>query len=307
MTVGEQLNPPRILIVDDEPTNIQALAHLLKTDYHIQVATNGEKALRIACDATPPDLILLDVEMPELGGHEVCQKLKDNPETRNIPIIFVTGRASTEDEEIGLSLGAVDYISKPFTPSITRARVRNHIDLKLKTDKLEQLSRLDGLTELPNRRLFDERLSEEWGRAKRNREELSLVMLDVDEFKNFNDNYGHSEGDACLRRVACVLSSTISRSADMVARYGGEEFVALLPATDSPGAGCLAEAFRAAVEGLSLRHEFSSSSAVVTLSLGTATYTPDESIDSPDELLRMADKALYEAKSAGRNRVKSYN
>ncbi|MFP4130226.1 MAG: response regulator, partial [Halorhodospira sp.] len=191
---------PRVLIVDDEPTNIQALARLLKAEYHTQVATGGDKALALAAGEPQPDLILLDVVMPEPDGHEVCRRLKADPRTQDIPVIFVTGRAGAEDEERGLELGAVDYIAKPFTPAITRHRVRTHVELKRKTDALERLAQRDGLTDLPNRRQLDRQLHEEWARAQRGGTALSVAMMDIDHFKAYNDHYGHGAGDTCLRR-----------------------------------------------------------------------------------------------------------
>jgi len=294
---------PRVLIVDDEPTNIQALARLLKADYHTQVATGGEKALALAAGDPQPDLILLDVVMPEPDGYEVCRRLKADPRTHGIPVIFVTGRTGTEDEERGLELGAVDYIAKPFTPAITRHRVRTHVELKRKTDALERLAQRDGLTDLPNRRQLDRQLHEEWARAQRGGTALSVVMMDIDHFKAYNDHYGHGAGDTCLRRVAHALAEVPARTTDLVARYGGEEFIALLPYTEAQDARALAERFRAAVAGLGLPHDYASTERLVTVSVGVATATPVPGDENPGTLREAADQALYAAKSAGRNRV----
>ena len=304
MTQDATLETPRILIVDDQPSNIQVLAHLLQGDYHIQVATGGEKALELAHKEPQPDLILLDVIMPNPDGYEVCRRLKADPGTHDIPVIFVTGRNAAEDEERGLELGAVDYITKPFTPTITRHRVRNHVDLKRKTDALERLAQLDGLTELPNRRQLDQQLREEWGRAKRGETVISLVMMDIDHFKPYNDHYDHGAGDECLRRVARALAQVSGRSTDLIARYGGEEFAALLPYTEASGAHGVAERFREAVAGLELPHAYADA-GIVTLSLGVATVTPGPRDDDPGVLLEAADGALYAAKEAGRNRVEA--
>jgi len=300
---GQPTEPAIILIVDDEPTNIQALAHLLKADYRIRVASSGEKALEIAATDPQPDLILLDVVMPAPDGYEVCRRLKAEPHTHDLPVIFVTGRDSAADEELGLELGAVDYITKPFSPRITRTRVRNHVDLKRKTDALARLSQRDGLTDLANRRVLDHRLEEEWARAQRGGTALSLVMMDIDHFKLYNDHYGHGDGDECLRRVAQALLAVPGRTSDLVARYGGEEFIALLPYTDADDAKRMAERFRAAVAGLELPHETSATAATVTLSVGVAAHSPGDPTDSAEQLLRAADQALYAAKRAGRNRV----
>ncbi|MBK5937132.1 diguanylate cyclase [Halorhodospira halophila] len=299
---GQPTEPPTILIVDDEPTNIQALAHLLKDDYRIRVTAAGEKALAIAAADPQPDLILLDVVMPEPDGYEVCRRLKADPRTQGIPVIFVTGRDSAADEERGLELGAVDYIIKPFSPRITRTRVRNHVELKRKTDALERLSQRDGLTDLPNRRVLDQRLGEEWTRSQRGGTPLSVVMMDIDHFKPFNDHYGHGAGDDCLRRVARALAGVPGRTTDLVARYGGEEFIALLPYTDKADAWRMAERFRTAVAALQLTHGHTTT-GIVTLSVGVATHNAGDGTASAEQLQQAADRALYAAKQAGRNRT----
>jgi len=289
-----------ILIVDDAPANIQVLANALKGDYRIRVANSGARAIEVA-RATQPDLILLDVMMPELDGYEVCRRLKDDPSTSHIPVIFVTARNETQDEMRGLDLGAVDYITKPIELPILNARVRTHVNLKLKTDLLEQLALLDGLTCIPNRRRFDQQIQQEWQRARRERNPLALVMIDVDDFKRYNDHYGHGAGDECLRRVARALSETLNRPADLLARYGGEEFALLLPNTDAEGACRIAERCRAAISALQLPHAASSVGPVVSISLGVAaTQAP---MPSARDLVEEADRALYQAKQAGRNRV----
>lgn len=291
-----------ILIVDDEPTNVQALAKLLKNDYRIQVANNGEKALAIARGSEQPDLILLDIQMDGIDGYEVCRQLKEAPLTNTIPVIFVTGQDAVSDEEKGFKLGAVDFISKPFHPAIVRARVRTHMNLKIKTDLLEQISMLDGLTGIPNRRFFDEQFQKEGSRALRESLPFSVIMMDIDHFKGYNDNYGHGAGDDCLQKVARALASALSRPADMVARYGGEEFVALLPNTNLEGASKVAEDLRSAVESLAILHEYSSTAKVVTLSLGVATLEANGDEKMLSELLKQADNVLYKAKEGGRNR-----
>lgn len=295
-----------ILIVDDEPTNIQALGNLLKDEYRIRVATSGEKALAMLHNSGQPlpDLILLDIQMPGIDGYDVCRSVKADPNTSSIAIIFVTARNTISEEEFGLNLGAVDYIVKPFNPAIVRARVHTHIKLKQKTDLLEQYALLDGLTGVPNRRHFDEQYAAETKRSLREGHPLSAIMMDIDHFKAFNDHYGHGAGDQCLQKVARALAGTLSRPGDRVCRYGGEEFVALLPGTDADGAREVAERMRLAVEGLAIRHDYSSTGPVVTMSLGAATLEPGADIE-PDALLKRADQALYAAKEAGRNRVES--
>ncbi|MFA7240346.1 MAG: PleD family two-component system response regulator [Sulfuricellaceae bacterium] len=296
-------NKPLILIVDDTPTNIQVLAETLRTDYRVKVATSGKAALAIANHPdSRPDLILLDVMMPEMDGYEVCRRLKQESATQGIPVIFVTAKGDVTDEEHGLRLGAMDYIVKPFHLAIVRARVQNHINLKMKTDQLESLALIDGLTGIPNRRRFDEALGHEWKRALRNGTPLVLIMADIDHFKAYNDNYGHGAGDQCLKAVAKALANSLERPSDILARYGGEEFAAVLPDTDAEGARLLAERLRANVAALTLPHRFSSVVDHVTISVGYTSLEPTHD-QSPLALLQLADKMLYQAKEQGRNRV----
>lgn len=294
---------PLILIVDDTPTNIQVLAEALRTNYRVKVATSGKAALSIASHPdSRPDLILLDVMMPEMDGYEVCRRLKQNPATQGIPVIFVTAKSDVTDEEQGLRLGAMDYIVKPFHLAIVKARVQNHVNLKIRTDLLESLALVDGLTGIPNRRRFDEALDNEWKRAMRNATPLALIMADIDYFKAYNDNYGHGAGDQCLKGVAQALAKSLGRPTDILARYGGEEFVAILPDTGAEGAHQLADRWRTGVAALALPHQFSAAADHVTISAGYAAFKP-ESGQSPQTLLDLADKMLYQAKEQGRNRV----
>jgi diguanylate cyclase (GGDEF)-like protein len=289
-----------ILVVDDSPENLQVISAVLKQDYRVKVAINGERALALATAAEPPDLILLDVMMPGMDGYEVCARLKQNPVTARIPVLFVSSRDDEEDEARGLSLGAIDYIVKPIRPSIVQARVRNHIELKRSRDLLEQLTTQDHLTGISNRRRFDDSLAQEWQRAAREQTPLSLVAIDIDHFKAYNDHYGHPQGDQCLIRVARALATCVTRPTDLVARCGGEEFAGLLPSTDSAGAARLAGQMRAAIEAEGLEHARSPTHPHVTISLGVATVVP-QAEESAQLLVDLADAALYEAKGAGRN------
>ena len=291
-----------VLIVDDMPTNIQVLAESLRMEYRVRVASSGKAAFEIIAKLGAPDLILLDVMMPDMDGYEVCRRLKQMPETKNVPVIFVTAKSDAVDEEYGLRLGAVDYIAKPFHLPIVSARVQNHINLKMKTDLLESQAMLDGLTNISNRRRFDETLESEWKRAQRSATPLSLIIADIDFFKRYNDNYGHGVGDVCLKKVAASLASSIDRPSDLVARYGGEEFVILLPGTEAAGAHAIAERFRSNVENMHIPHEYSDASKYVTVSIGLACAIPDAEI-KPTGLLKLADEMLYQAKETGRNRV----
>ena len=292
---------PTLLIVDDTPLNIELLDGVLGQDYEILFATRGEDALEIAREEAP-DLILMDVMMPEMDGYEVCSRLKADPRTAGIPIIFVTALDQEADEARGLELGAIDYITKPINPVIVKARVRNHIELKRHQDILRGLTFLDGLTCIANRRRFDQFLDLEWRRAVRNGSRLSLIMIDIDLFKPFNDTHGHAAGDECLKQVAHGMAREIQRPGDLVARYGGEEFVCVLPETDPQGALAVAERIQARLAALALPHGASKVAPVVTLSMGVATVQPVEGED-PASVIEAADRALYEAKRLGRNRI----
>lgn len=293
---------PTILIVDDMAANIAILSDLLHEDYKIKVAKNGQKALEIAKSSEKPDLILLDIEMPEMNGYEVCKELKNSSLTNNIPVIFVTARNDVKDEEYGLNLGAVDYISKPFHPTVVKIRVKNHITLKLKSDWLEELSMYDGLTHIPNRRYFDEEYKKKCKEMTREHKTVALLMIDVDYFKRYNDHYGHGKGDECLIKIASALQASLKRPTDMVARYGGEEFIVLLQNIDKEGAVNVAENLIKAVSDLRIRHEYSTVSDHVTISAGMAFKAAEETL-CKEELLKLADDALYRAKESGRNQI----
>lgn len=292
-----------ILIVDDEPLNIQVLSQALSPWYRIKATTNGQKALDIASSDDPPDLILLDIKMPEMDGYEVCQSLKKRRSTANIPIIFITGKNSAEDETRGLELGAMDYITKPFSVPIVMARVRNQIMLKVKTDMLEELISTDSLTEVANRRRFDIVLNDEWRRCIRSNEPISLLMLDLDFFKNINDNYGHPAGDICLKQVAQTLNQSMRRSADTLARFGGEEFAAIVPNCDFDGAMNLAEKMRSDIEALIVELPNTAKQIDFTISIGVASCQARRNA-SHNALLDAADEQLYNAKADGRNCVR---
>lgn len=290
-----------LLVVDDEKQNRALLTELLQSEHRIILAKDGKQALDRAHEHLP-DLILLDVLMPEMDGYSVIRILKHDDKTRDIPVIFVTSLDAAGDEEHGLELGAVDYISKPFNPAIVRVRVRNHLQSVLQRRQLEKLAMLDGLTGIPNRRRFNEVYEQECRRCMRDNVPLSLIVVDVDHFKIFNDTYGHAAGDEVLRRIASTLQTSLRRPGDFVARYGGEEFVILLPGIDSDGAKMLSEHTRLDVEAEHIPHAISEISPWVTISLGGATRIPTESAPSL-ELFSLADTYLYEAKHSGRNRV----
>jgi diguanylate cyclase (GGDEF)-like protein len=292
----------KILIVDDEHINISILASILKTDYTLLFAKNGSQALQRAVQQMP-DLILLDVMMPDINGYELMNLLKNDEQLKDIPVIFVSALSKLEDEEKGLLLGAVDYISKPFNPAIVKARVRNHMKLVRQRKLLEKYALLDGLTEIPNRRSFSERWKLEFRRAIRDRTPLSLAILDVDFFKQYNDNYGHAMGDIVLKKLAVALSEKIKRSTDFAARVGGEEFAIIFPETSAQGAYQLAENIRAAASGLAIEHRYSPADTnVLTVSIGGVSFIPSD-LDSAEKFYEYADQMLYQAKNQGRNQV----
>ncbi len=290
-----------ILIVDDVPENVMILSRLLGDDYEIRFASSGPDALTTLADGSV-DVVLLDVVMPGIDGYEVCRRLKADDRTVDIPIIFITARDDAEDEARGLALGAVDYITKPFNAPIVKARVRTHVELKRKTDLLARMAQLDGLTGIANRRRFDQVLETEWRRGVRAESWLSLIMLDIDHFKSYNDLYGHPAGDHCLKQVAASLEASSTRPEDLAARYGGEEFAVLLPATDLAGALSVAERIRENVRNFAIEHAGSSISPLVTGSFGVASFVPTAS-RSPSQLIAAADGYLYAAKKQGRDRI----
>ena len=295
-----EFKKPTILVVDDMTTTLLLLHDLLKDTYEVKIAKSGTKALEILDAPNDIDLILLDVEMPDINGYEVCKILKNNEQTKNIPVIFVTARNSEEDEEYGLNLGAIDYITKPFNKAIVKLRIKNYLDLKIKNDMLEKLSMYDGLTNIRNRRYFDETFEKTFSEIKRDKKSLAVLMIDIDFFKPYNDNYGHGQGDETLRKVAKALEKTIKRASDFVARYGGEEFVILLKDINKDGVEAVANNLLNAIRELKITHEFSKIENYVTVSIGVSYYNSSSDITKL-ELLLKADETLYNVKNSGRN------
>ena len=297
------MGKPRILIVDDVPTNIRVLGPVLReADYQVYVARDGYQALKMV-EEVNPDLILLDIMMPGLDGFETCKQLKEKPETRDIPVIFLTARIEDQDVVRGFHAGAVDYVTKPFNTQILLARVRTHLTLRRQAQKLQSLADRDGLTMIANRRRLEEFLQHEWRRCHRNEEPLSLIMMDIDYFKPYNDTYGHLQGDDALKRVAEVLHEAAQRPGDLAARYGGEEFALVLGATDIAGALNIAGKVRQRIAALALPHASSDVADTVTMSMGVATFPPDAMHNSPQAIIEAADTYLYKAKADGRNRI----
>jgi diguanylate cyclase (GGDEF)-like protein len=304
VSLVDAIGRPQLLIVDDQPLNIRLLHQIFQADHEVFVATNGEDALAF-CRTHLPDLILLDVLMPGLNGYEVCRRLRRDPRTCDIPVIFVTSQNDSSEEEDGLAVGAADFIAKTASANVMRARVHTHITLKRQADLLRSLAHIDGLTGLANRRHFDDKLAAEWRRCGRSGKPLSLILIDIDHFKRYNDCYGHPAGDECLREVSACLRAGFTRSHDLVARYGGEEFACVLPETPLEGAEAQAQLLEDAVRALRIRNEKSDVAyGIVTISLGVAVAMPSMD-DRRTDLIACADRALYMAKDAGRGQVMS--
>jgi diguanylate cyclase (GGDEF)-like protein len=286
-----------ILIVDDVPSNVQMLANLLKDDYQVKVAVDGKRAVELAISSPKPDLILLDVEMPNMDGYEVCSVLKENQNSVDIPIIFVTGHDSIAEEEKGFALGARDYITKPFRPAIVKARVNTQIELKQQRDELIRLAMHDQLTGLYNRHYLTDEGGRKFARAKRREEPLCAILIDIDHFKAVNDVHGHLMGDKILQAIAKELEFG-NREEDFTARYGGEEFIILLENCNLEFALKKAEMIRNQIE------KAKPEGLQVTASFGVSSLGVN--ITQFETLLKRADDALYEAKESGRNKVVAY-
>ncbi|MDR3322428.1 MAG: diguanylate cyclase [Synergistaceae bacterium] len=291
-----------ILAVDDERANLAVLNRILSADYTIFTAKSGEEALDRA-QKDRPDLILLDIVMPGMNGFDVLTKLKESPHTRNIPVIIVTGLSSEEDEEKGFFLGAVDYITKPFKNAIVLARVRTHIQIIHQIRTIERLGLIDPLTDIANRRSFDDRIDMEWRRSVREGKPISFLMMDLDKFKNYNDTYGHPQGDVLLKTVAKIFAAAARRPSDLAARLGGEEFGILLPDADLESALSIAEKIRSEVEATRIPAPDGAVTSA-TISIGAASLIPREG-DLAKDFISKADVNLYNAKSTGRNRIYS--
>lgn len=285
-----------VLIVDDSMTNRQILSACLMDDYEIITAKDGEESLELA--KTIPDLILLDIEMPGIDGYEVCRRLKENELTCIIPVIFVTARQDGGDEELGLSLGAVDYIIKPIKPSIVVARTKTHVTLKQQADKLREMAIRDQLTNLYNRHYLLEYSERKVAKSNRHDEIFSVLMIDIDHFKSFNDKHGHLYGDKVLQKISNQLRNNI-RAEDVVARLGGEEFVIVLDCCRLKDCKAKAESLRSIIEA----DNFDGNK--VTISIGVAQFKNNK--ETFTDLIERADAALYLAKEKGRNCVVGSN
>jgi len=291
-----------LLLVDDYPENLRILAEAIGEQYEVRIATGGAQALDLLAHSRQlPDLILLDVMMPEVTGHDVCRSLKKDPRLQAIPVVFLTASNTPEDEKLGFDLGAVDYITKPFRLALVLARIQVHLRLKDKAEQLERLAMIDAVTDTPNRRAFEQTLACECARALRDGTPLSLFHIDVDHFQAYTDGYGHGAGDQCLRQITGTLQRSLHRPGDLVCRLAGSEFAIVLPECDSDGAAVVAERLLTAVRGLKIPHRFAPEGLPVCISIGgCSSLLPAES--TRDYLCNAASLALQAAKAAGRNR-----
>ncbi|MET0005407.1 MAG: diguanylate cyclase [Candidatus Thiodiazotropha sp.] len=299
---GYELSNAQLLIIDNDDENIPVLNRLLKNDYNTTCASSVDDLKYLLSLNQYPDLVILDPFKCADDGLDVCRTLKENPNTANIPVVLIANRQDPNHEIKALSSGAVDFIIKPFILSVIKARINSHLTAKYRADLLEQLSNIDPLTRIPNRRRFDNTLELEWRRAIRGGSYIAILMIDLDGFKVYNDMYGHSRGDEYLKKVAHCLSGLLQRPGDIVARYGGEEFVVLLPECNLQNAFKIAERFRSAVERISRQDKETDQKNLGTTSIGCAAMKATIN-QSARQLIVKADEKLYMAKSLGKNRV----
>lgn len=315
-----------VLLVDDSPLIGEAVRNLLfgERDITVHFCEDPERAIDLALQVRPT-VILQDLVMPHLDGLSLVRRYREHPDTQDIPIVVLSSREKARIKSDAFAAGANDYLVKLPERIELLARIRYHTrayltqvqrdeayralsesqrNLEQTNSELRRLYSLDGLTGIANRRYFDEVFEREWRRLARDRADLSLILLDIDAFKGFNDTYGHQAGDDCLRQVAKCIAEAPRRPADLAARYGGEEFAVILPGTHAAGAARVAETMREQVESLAIAHAASPAAAHVTVSAGCATRIPD-SLIPPSALVAAADRALYAAKHGGRNRVRA--
>jgi diguanylate cyclase (GGDEF)-like protein len=299
----------KILLVEDSATLRFAMRnYIIEAGHTPLIAQTGEEALQLL-ENTTVDMIIMDVEMPGLNGFETTRLIREWLGGHWLPIIFVTGRNEDESYHEGIESGGDDYLIKPVSAMILKAKIRaleritemrdqlNHLNAEL-----EALSQLDSLTQLYNRRTFNEMATQQWLLATRNQTSVSILMIDVDHFKLYNDHYGHPAGDLCLKKIAQVIGQCLRRPFDLLGRYGGEEFIVLLPDTDSAGALGVAQTINRELEAVAIRHEVSPTHHTVTVSIGGVTSTRTNN-NTLEDLIKHADRALYKAKLSGRNRA----
>lgn len=287
-----------VLVVEDDPISALISTQALSDPYVTHHVSDGRAAVDF-CESTPPDLVLMDINMPGISGLEACVILKNNDMTKDIPVIFITAASDPQSEDECWDAGCVDFISKPFSIKTLRHRVNFHLSIKILTDQLKHQARYDGLTNINNRRFFDEYILKQSKLAARNKTPLALLMIDIDYFKQYNDTYGHLKGDECLKTVASAIQKALVRPADCVARFGGEEFVVVLPATDAIGCQYVGEHLLEVIHELHIAHS-GAPSKELTVSIGGALV--EQGSLNVQKVIEQADKQLYLAKQGGRDR-----
>ena len=292
-----------LLIIDEDVVSISTLISLFAKAFNIEIAKDGKSALQ-SITLKDIDLVLSVVNTPIISGLELCTFVKNSQLTAHIPVMFLADKPSLDEEEECLAMGAVDYIDKKTRPSILVSRVTNLMTMVAQRKKLAQVSCTDGLTGLANRMQLDTMLNKEWYAAVRGSHSVAALIIDIDNFKLFNDEFGHLEGDKCLKIIASIIASSKRRERDFAARYGGEEFVLLLPFTDLNGAKRVAQELIQNVQHRSIQAAKQASHPVVTISVGISAFSPTHSentVMNPIDLIDKADINLFKAKHAGRN------
>lgn len=290
-----------ILCIDDESVNLKVLASIFKDHYNVVACKSAKQGLQYALQESP-DIILLDVLMPEESGFELMIKLKQHPKLANIPVIFITGLQDAADEEKGLMLGACDYIQKPFNYGIVRARVNTHLEIIRQRNLLQKFALFDSLTEIPNRRKWQQDSNDCWIAAKHDKTLMVFGIIDVDHFKKYNDYYGHQQGDVVLRKIANTLRRSLYDYGGAIFRCGGEEFYFYFPVEKTSNAATVLSVCLNSITRLAIPHHAVSSHCRVSVSIGAVQVIPHENI-TIDEVIQQADKRLYLVKNNHRNAV----
>ena len=291
---------PKLFVVDDSAIDLQKIMNALQDYFELAFATTIKEAATILKKRSKPDLILLDIILPDGSGLEFYEYLQTNQATKDIPVIFISALDTPEDKLTGLGAGAIDYIIKPFSPEELKARLQTYVLLLTQIKQLERQAYTDSLTGAYNRRRFDQALEDECYRCQRNKEQISLIMIDLDNFKAYNDYHGHAGGDKALVMFAKQLGLGASRRHDLFARFGGDEFALLLPNCNKKSAQQKVIEVQKAISQLQLTFVKDGCEENLSASFGIGTLSPDQDI-TPESLFERADKALFKAKKAGRN------
>ena len=291
----------KILIIDNNPLDVRILRDILKDAYEVISSLEPADGISKAM-LHKPEVILLDSVMPRVNGKEVLFIIKNTYDLKNIPIILTTTQIDPDTEDKWLSYGIVDYLIKPFSPGIVKARVRTHVDLYSLKITVEKMMLTDTLTRLPNRSSYNERIKSEWARAIREKTPISIAFIDIDNFTSYNNHYGNLKGDDALRLVASEINYVMSRKTDFIGRYSAEKIVIILPNTTRKGAKVVVDRARKSVQNLKIPHAYSNTANIVSISIGGATKTPENGEEFHD-FEEIADRMLYEAKSYGRDTI----